>query len=105
MMTDSNQTKSTIKLKVNCVNITKVRDSRTGQKSKIQQYVPYKKHTLNIKTQIDEKKANGKRYSLKFNKKKAGVASVLSDEVHSRTKIILQDKDSHFIQSKEKDIC
>lgn len=69
------------------------------------QWSAYKKHTLNIKTQIDEKKANGKRYSLKFNKKKAGVASVLSDEVHSRTKIILQDKDSHFIQSKEKDIC
>lgn len=45
------------------------------------------------------------KYSLKFNKKKAGVASLLSDEVHSRTKIILQDKDSHFIKSKEEEIC
>ena len=44
---------------------------------------------------------NGKRYSLKFNKKKTGVATLLSDEVHFRTKIILQDKDSYFIKSKE----
>ena len=73
--------------------------------NKIQQWSAYKKHTLNIKTQIDEKKTNGKIYSLKFNKKKAGVASLLSDEVHSRTKIILQDKDSHFIKSKEQEIC
>ena len=73
--------------------------------SVIQQWSAYKKHTLNIKTQIDEKKTNGKIYSLKFNKKKAGVASLLPDEVHSRTKIILQDKDSHFIKSKEQEIC
>ena len=73
--------------------------------NKIQQWSAYKKHILNIKTQIDEKKTNGKIYSLKFNKKKAGVASLLSDEVHSRTKIILQDKDSHFIKSKEQEIC
>lgn len=42
-----------------------------------------------------------KKHSLKSNKKKAGLATLISDKVGSRTKIILQDKEGYFIKSKE----
>lgn len=90
---------SVITLSINGLNAgLKGRDSHFDQDTTM---VCLQQTHLNIKTQIDEKQTNGKRYSLKLNKKKTGVATLLSDEVHSRTKIILQDKDSHFIKSKE----
>ena len=73
----------------------------SGYIKKTHIYVVYKKLTSYLKTHIDWKLEDGKNIFLANGKqKKAGVASLISDKIDLKIKMITRDKEGHYIMIK-----
>ena len=59
-----------------------------------------KRFTSDVRTHTDRKWSAGKNVSCKRKPKKAGVAIHISDKIDFKTKIVIKDKDGHYINDK-----
>ena len=76
-------------------------DWLNGYNHKMHIYAAYKRPTSDLGTHTDRKWGDGKRYSMqKGKKKKAGVATLISEKIDININTTTRDREGHYIMMK-----